>query len=100
MTERNEQASARARLHAVVRGRVQGVSFRYYAVTTAQRLGLTGWVANRWDGSVETVAEGTRETLAGYLSFLHHGSPAAMVESVESEYHTPTGEFTSFRVRY
>jgi acylphosphatase len=100
MTERNEQASAQARLHAVVRGRVQGVSFRYYAVTTAQRLGLTGWVANRWDGSVETVAEGTREALAGYLSFLHQGPPAAMVESVESEYHTPTGKFTSFRVRY
>ena len=100
MTERIQQTSAQARLHAVVRGRVQGVSFRYYAITTAQRLGLTGWVANRWDGSVETVAEGAREALDGYLSFLHQGSPAAMVESVDAKYHPPTGEFTSFRVQY
>ena len=100
MTNQSEHASAQTRLHAVVRGRVQGVSFRYYAVTAAQRLGLTGWVANQWDGSVETVAEGTREALDGYLSFLHQGSPAAMVESVDAKYHPPTGEFTSFGVRY
>jgi acylphosphatase len=87
-------------LHAIVQGRVQGVSFRYYAITTAQRLGLVGWVANRWDGSVETVAEGTRQALDEFLSFLHRGSPAAMVESVDAKWHSPSGEFSSFRLRY
>ena len=45
-----------ARLHAVVHGRVQGVSFRYYTTRAAQRLVLIGWVANRWDGAVRARA--------------------------------------------
>jgi acylphosphatase len=100
MKSQDEQETSQARLHAIVHGRVQGVSFRYYTVTTAQRLNLTGWVANRWDGGVETVAEGARKALDQFLSFLHHGSPSAMVESVDAKYHPPTGEFRSFRVRY
>jgi acylphosphatase len=100
MTEQGEQPASKARLHAIVRGRVQGVSFRYYTVSTAQRLGLVGWVANRWDGSVETVAEGTRKALDQFLAFLHKGPSAAMVESVDAKWHPPTGEFGSFRVRY
>ena len=89
-----------ARLHAVVHGRVQGVSFRYYTVRTAQQLGLTGWVANRWDGAVETVAEGSREPLDEFRAFLHRGPSSAMVQRVHVEWQTPTGEFNSFGVRY
>jgi acylphosphatase len=100
MTERGEQPTSKARLHAIVRGRVQGVSFRYYTVATAQRLDLVGWVANLWDGSVETVAEGSRKALDEFLAFLHNGPPAAMVASVDANWHPPTGEFRSFRVRY
>lgn len=100
MTKKEEQPASQARLHAIVRGRVQGVSFRYYTVSTAQRLDLVGWVANRWDGSVETVAEGARKALDQFLAFLHKGPPAAMVESVDAEWHPPAGEFRSFRVRY
>ena len=48
-----KKLKSEARLHAIVHGRVQGVNFRYYTVRTAQRLGLTGWVANRWEGTVE-----------------------------------------------
>ncbi|HEY75664.1 MAG TPA: acylphosphatase [Thermoflexia bacterium] len=90
----------RARLHAVVEGRVQGVNFRYYTVRTARRLGLTGWVANRWDGTVETVAEGPRAALEAFLDFLHEGSPAARVTRVNARWERPTGEFTDFTVRY
>jgi acylphosphatase len=100
MTQREEQTSPEARLHAKVRGRVQGVSFRYYTLETAKRLGLTGWVVNRWDGSVETIAEGPRRALDEFLSFLHRGPPAAMVESVDEKWPSPTGEFGDFRVRY
>jgi acylphosphatase len=88
-----------ARLHAVVHGRVQGVNFRYYTVQTAQRLHLAGWVANRWNGTVETVAEGSREALNKFLAFLHRGSPSAFVQRVDEKWETPTGEFERFGVR-
>jgi len=89
-----------ARLHAIIHGRVQGVSFRYYTIGAAQRLSLTGWVANRWDGTVETVAEGPREVLNEFCAFLHQGSPSAFVQRVDDEWETPTGEFKYFRARY
>jgi len=89
-----------ARLHAIVHGRVQGVNFRYYTILTAQRLGLTGWVANRWDGTVEAVAEGEREALDKFRAFLHSGSPSSIVQQVDVKWETPTGEFERFGVRY
>ncbi len=88
------------RLRATVHGRVQGVSFRYYAIREAERLGLTGWVANRWDGAVETVAEGSREALNRFQAFLHRGSPSAFVQQVDEVWEEPTGEFEHFRVRH
>ncbi|HEY73932.1 MAG: acylphosphatase [Chloroflexi bacterium] len=95
-----EKTKAGACLHAVVHGRVQGVNFRYYTTRTAQRLGLTGWVGNRWDGTVETVAEGPREALDEFRAFLHQGSPSAFVQQVDEHWKTPTGEFNHFGVRY
>jgi acylphosphatase len=95
-----ERSRPEARLHAIVHGRVQGVNFRYYTTLTAQRLGLTGWVANRWDGTVETVAEGSQEALNEFCAFLHQGPPSAFVQQVDVRWETPIGEFESFRVRY
>ena len=95
-----EKSTSRARVHATVYGRVQGVNFRYYTTRTARRLGLTGWVANRRDGTVETIAEGARSDLEEFADFLHRGSPAARVEEVDIEWESPTGEFEGFRVRY
>jgi acylphosphatase len=100
MEEKNEKLESEARLHAVVHGRVQGVNFRYYTIRTAQRLGITGWVANRWDGTVETVAEGQRAVLNEFRAFLNRGSPASLVQQVEVKWETPTGEFERFGVRY
>ena len=95
-----EKPKPEARLHAIVHGEVQGVNFRYYTVNVAQRLGLTGWVANRWDGTVETIAEGSRQALDQFKAFLHRGSPSAFVERVDVEWSEATGEFDRFRVRY
>jgi acylphosphatase len=89
-----------ARLHAIVHGRVQGVSFRYYTIQAAQRIGLTGWVANRRNGTVETIAEGPREALNELLAFLQKGPPLAWVERVETNWQHPTNEFNNFKVRY
>ena len=95
-----DKSTSRARIHATVHGRVQGVNFRYYTTRTARRLGLKGWVANRADGTVETIAEGKRSDLEQFEDFLHRGSPAARVEEVEAEWESPQGEFDGFRVRY
>ncbi|BCX03186.1 MAG: acylphosphatase [Candidatus Roseilinea sp.] len=89
----------RTRLHAIVRGIVQGVNFRYYTQREAQRLLLTGWVRNRLDGAVEVVAEGTRAQLERLLDFLHSGPPMAHVSGVEATWQPATGEFTTFEVR-
>lgn len=88
------------RLHAVVHGRVQGVSFRYYTQQTAQKLNIVGWVRNNSDGTVEVTAEGSVEQLQQLLDFLHQGSPAAQVEAVDVIWYNARGEFNDFRVTY
>ena len=89
-----------ARLHAIVQGRVQGVSFRYYTRQRATELGLRGYVRNNWDGTVEVVAEGPRPALDELLLFLHRGPRAAFVTQVDVRWPTPTGEFRRFEVRH
>jgi len=89
-----------ARMRAIVHGRVQGVSFRYYTQRRASSLDVTGYVRNVWDGTVEVVAEGSREALEELLAFLRVGPRAAMVTQVDTEWPVPTGAFTYFEVRY
>jgi acylphosphatase len=89
-----------ARLRATVSGRVQGVGFRQHTVRKAMSLGLTGWVANRWDGSVETVAEGPRQRLRQFERYLHEGPRAALVQSVDVTWAQAQGTFSRFGVRY
>jgi acylphosphatase len=86
------------RLHVVVFGRVQGVSFRFYTRDTAVELNLTGWVANRYDGSVEVVAEGPRAALDQLLEFLQQGPPMARVEQVQHEFGPASGKFKRFTI--
>jgi acylphosphatase len=88
------------RLHAQIYGRVQGVNFRYYTQKEATAHGLNGWVANRYDGSVELVAEGDKSALQKLLAFLHRGPPSARVDRVQTDWSQATGEFNRFRVRY
>lgn len=88
-----------ARLHAVVEGRVQGVGFRYFVEELADALGLTGWVRNRWDGTVEVLAEGERQLLEKLLAGLRRGPRAAYVTDVQVEWQAYTGEFRRFYVR-
>ena len=88
-----------SRLHAFVEGRVQGVGFRYFVQERASVLDLTGWVRNRWDETVEVLAEGERNKLEKLLAALHRGPPSAYVSNVKTDWQTPTGEFSSFSVR-
>lgn len=91
--------SDQVRLHAKVKGRVQGVSFRYYTMLRAYELKVVGWVQNLGDGSVEVIAEGSQSQLDDLLAYLHRGPSAARVTSVNFEWQPGTGEFTDFQVR-
>ena len=87
------------RLDATVRGRVQGVGFRYFVVRRAMDLGLTGWVANEPDGSVRCVAEGDRASLETLLTSLEQGPAGALVDRVSSRWEMSAGGWRSFEVR-
>lgn len=89
-----------ARLHSIVTGSVQGVNFRTFTQKRATELGLVGYVRNRPDGSVEFVAEGPRDALERLRDAVHIGPWMAVVENVDSQWQTPTGEFHRFEIRY
>jgi len=89
-----------ARLHAMVHGRVQGVSFRYSTVLKAQELGVAGYVRNKWDGTVEVVAEGPQRTLQQLLVWLRIGPRPARVSRVDTTWQVAKGNMTSFEVRW
>lgn len=68
--------------HYLVKGRVQGVGFRWFVHREAAEIGLCGWVRNTEDGDVEVVASGTPEELAELRTVLHRGSRGSRVDSV------------------
>ena len=82
----------------VVRGRVQGVGFRWFVEREARMLGIAGWVRNNHDGSVEVLAQGTRDQLAGLHSRLREGPRAARVDAVEVSDTNPAQGLSSFRI--
>jgi acylphosphatase len=92
-------ASTLASLEVVVRGRVQGVGFRYFALELATGLGLVGWVANDPDGSVRCVAEGRRADLETLLTALSVGPLGGRVADVEATWGPARGSFERFTVR-
>ena len=90
--------SQRTRAYVLISGRVQGVFFRATTQREARARDLDGWVRNRSDGRVEAVFEGPEPAVEELIEFCHEGSPAASVESVETEYEQPRGE-SGFRIR-
>jgi acylphosphatase len=82
----------------VVRGRVQGVGFRWFVEREAQTLGIAGWVRNKPDGSVEVLAMGTHEQLSGLRARLQEGPRAARVDGVEESEARPVSGLNTFRI--
>ena len=68
----------------IIRGRVQGVGFRWFVMSEAERLQLGGYVRNLPDGSVEVVSQGTESALETFEAKLRRGPPAARVEQIET----------------
>lgn len=87
------------RLHAVIRGHVQGVFFRASIVEQARDLGLTGWVRNLRDGRVEWVAEGAAAPLQALVAYSRHGPPGAVVAGVSVSEEPEKAEFEAFGFR-
>ena len=85
-------------LHCFVRGRVQGVFFRASIQREAKRLGLTGWVRNLTDGTVELAAEGEEQELRELLGYVQRGPSAARVDRVDTRWRSYTGDFLDFRI--
>ena len=90
----------KARLHASVHGRVQGVGFRYFVVEQAGRLDLTGWVRNTPGREVEVLAEGERVDLEQLLDRLREGPLMARVTDVRHEWSEYRGDFDTFGVAW
>jgi len=84
------------RLHGTVHGDVQGVGFPYFLMREAQRLGLRGWVRNRDDGTVEFIAEGSRDDLDRLRQAAERGPRMAQVERVDAQWSAAAGGLTSF----
>jgi acylphosphatase len=89
--------SERVTLHLAIRGRVQGVGYRYSMALEAQRLALTGWVRNRRDGSVEAVVQGPAAAVEAMRGWAAQGPPSAEVSAVEAE--PAEGRFDRFETR-
>ena len=82
----------------VVRGRVQGVGFRWFVEREAHLLGVAGWVRNRSDGSVEVLAQGSADQLAGLHGKLREGPRASRVDEVQVSNVQPDEGIQSFRI--
>lgn len=90
----------KARVHAFVSGRVQGVFFRQETQEVALKLNVTGWVRNTNDDKVEAVFEGKEENVEKLVEFCKRGPPYAHVTKVEVTWEEYVGEFENFRIRY
>lgn len=88
------------RVNIVVKGEVQGVSYRAYAKHEADKLGVCGWIANRRDGSVFVVAEGDDDMIARFVEWCSKGPPQAKIEFTDVVDEPFKGEFKGFDIRY
>lgn len=86
------------RLELHIRGRVQGVGFRWQAQQEARRLGLSGWVRNRADGSVQLVAEGDQAALDSLAAWAARGPARARVDQCDAVRSAAAGTLNGFRI--
>ena len=92
---------APARAHVIVHGDVQGVGFRYTTVREAGERGLTGWVRNTWQGTVEAVFEGEKNDVEDMVAWCRRGPVSAEVTKVDVTWEEPAQpKFKSFSIKY
>lgn len=99
----NQESAAKGnpvRAHIWVKGRVQGVGFRAHVEYSARQIGgLTGWVRNVGDDTVEAIAEGDHTSVERLIQAMKNGPRASRVDESKVEWEVPTGEFMQFGVK-
>ncbi len=85
-------------MSCIVIGKVQGVAYRVYVQDAATELGITGFVKNQSDGSVQVVAQGLPDQLRSFVEYLHEGSLLAQVEGVTVDWQAPRITYIEFSV--
>ncbi|WP_205749331.1 acylphosphatase [Desulfopila sp. IMCC35008] len=87
-------------VHIIVSGKVQGVFFRDYACRQAQHLGVSGWVKNLPNGSVEAMIKGRKSDVNRMIEWFHIGSPLSRVTEVRVDEVLPIEKLSNFEIRY
>lgn len=98
--EVEELFSERSRVHLQVHGKVQGVFFRHFVKQTADSLGLTGWIRNTAEGTVEITAEGDKNNLRKLIIECKKGPALAKIDKVDYEWEEFSGKFNNFYIKY
>lgn len=88
-----------ARVQVVVQGKVQGVGYRAFTESQANKKGLDGWVCNRQDGTVEVEAEGPRPLLEDFLKILEEGPIFSKVSKIIVDWKDPNRQTQGFTIR-
>ncbi|MCE5312966.1 MAG: acylphosphatase [Nitrospiraceae bacterium] len=88
------------RAHLLISGIVQGVFYRAFTKQNADAIGLSGWVRNTADGSVEAVLEGEKEAIERMIKICRQGPPASVVRSVDVRWESGSEELSGFQIRY
>ena len=86
------------RFHATIKGIVQGVGFRFFVFQYGVNLNLNGWVRNRYNGDVEVVVEGPKDTLDAFLKKLYQGPQMAHVDKIDLDWEEPRGDLPTFTI--
>lgn len=88
------------RVSLKIHGKVQGVYFRMHAKEKAEKLIVTGWIANQADGTVEGVVEGEENKVNTFIDWCHSGPSTSDIKKVEVQKEDYSREFDSFDIRY
>lgn len=87
-------------VHITINGKVQGIWFRANTKQKAEQLGITGWVKNIPNGSVEAIFEGEENCIKEMIDWCQHGPPQAKVENIEIKEQSITNGFDEFLIKY
>jgi acylphosphatase len=90
--------STEKRVHLIIKGRVQGVGFRFFTMDKANEFAIVGWVRNTFRDEVEIVAEGKKEVLEHWIQILQKGPSHANVRHIEIKWFDATGQFSKFSI--
>ena len=90
--------ASKSSVHIIIKGKVQGVSFRYFTLNEAQKLNIVGWVRNKPDGNVEAVAQGDETKLELFINILKQGSSFSRVDNVALDWEHVEQDYTEFAI--